>query len=431
MTCKGLKRCKPLGSGLVFIRPEQILIIKNRLQTLLQEVEGLKSGREFYQQSMLQSQSMGTFDAMKSPTEGQDTNPANSSGANSGYYSGGPSKQPSSSRIYQDERPRQSTRISPIEEDTALRTPPRSRGGSLPLETPPDKRAPPAALSNDHTPTKSEKHQKRESGSSYFPKLSRWSETTNSSTGVRGIFSRRQPGPTSDGSRSDSNFWEPPVPKETQQGSPYMDGQPAERPHSPPVPPSSRDTDAPITHANRRSLEVQHPQPRIPCNHQLEAQAQQLLANGVAPNSPGMNASTSSLGTLPPLGPGGYSNGKLMSPLAQDAFNQHQQQQQRQSPNGPPIPPKVKEDPMTPAPSADDPSSINSRSGKGKKHRERDENGKKPKRTEEEKAARREKKERRAREREAAGLDSLASTPRKKPRDLLSPEGREGVSIPR
>ncbi|RPA98638.1 hypothetical protein L873DRAFT_1020067 [Choiromyces venosus 120613-1] len=395
--------------------------IEEMLQTLLGEVEGLKGGQEFYQQSLLQSQSMGTFDAMKSVTEGQDTNP-NSSGGNSGYYSGAPSKQPSSSRIYQDERPHQSTRISPIEEDTALRTPPRSRGGSVPLETPPDARVPPTAFSNENTPTKSEKHQKRESNSSSLnPKnKSRWSETTASS-GFRAMFGRGNRGE----SRSDVDLYDPSAPKDMQQGSAYSE-EPAERAHSPHPPPSSRDTDAPINHSNRRSLEVHHPQPRIPYNHQLEAQAQQLFANGVIPNSPGMNASTSSLGTLPPLGPGGFSNGKLMSPLAQDAYDQHRQQlQQQQSPKGPAIPPKVKEDPITPAPTGDDPS-ITSRSDRKKKHRERDENGKKPKRTEEEKAARRERKERKARERAAAGLDSVSSTPRKKSRDQLSPDGATG-----
>ncbi|CAZ80404.1 unnamed protein product [Tuber melanosporum] len=396
--------------------------IEEMLQTLLGEVEGLKGGQNFYQQSLLQSQSMGTFDAMKSVTEGQDTNP-NSSGGNSGYCSGAPSKQPSSSRIYQDERPHQPTRISPIEEDTALRTPPRSRGGSIPLETPPDARAPPTAFSNENTPTKSEKHQKRESNSSSLnPKnKSRWSETTASS-GFRAMFGRGNRGE----SRSDVDLYDPSIPKDMQQGSAYSE-EPAERAHSPHPPPSSRDTDAPINHSNRRSLEVHHPQPRIPYNHQLEAQAQQLLANGVIPNSPGMNASTSSLGTLPPLGPGGFSNGKLVSPLARDAYDQHRQQlqQQQQSPKGPSIPPRVKEDPITPAPTGDDPS-VTSRSDRKKKHRERDENGKKPKRTEEEKAARRERKERKAREREAAGLDSVSSTSRKKSRDQLSLDGATG-----
>jgi hypothetical protein len=405
---------------------------------LLGEVEGLKGGQEFYQQSLLQSQSIGTIEGMKSMTEGQDTNPANSSVGISGHYSGGPSKQSSSSRMYQNDQHRQSTRISPIEEDAGQRTPPHStRSGSVPLDTPPDNRVPPTAFSNENTPIQSEKNKRESNSSSIFPKISRWSETTTSS-GVRGIFNKKQPnGAFSDGSRSDVNFWETTVPKDTQQGSQYTDDQATERAHSPTVPPSTRDSDAPVNHSNRRSLEVHHPQPRLPYNHQLEAQAQQLLADGtMIPGSPAAAASTSSLGTFPPLGPGGFSNGKLMSPLAQDAYNQHQlqlqqqqqqHQQQQNSANGPPLPPKIREDPVTPAPTGDE---TSLRSEKKKKHRERDENGKKIKRTEEEKAARRERKERRAREREAAGLDSVTSTPKKKSRDVLSPDGtREGVSL--
>lgn len=372
----------------------------------------------------MQSQSLGTFDAFKSPgnTETGVTEtggPANSSGANSGYYSGVPSQPSATTRIYQDERPRQSTRISPIEEDVVLRTPPREvQGGSLPPEVR-------AAFGNDNTPTKSTEKNKRESGSSsIFPKISRWSETTASST-VRGFLKRKNnTGEFSDGSRSDLNFWEPPAKNiQPEPLSPYSEGHPAS-----PVPPSSRGTDAPINHSNRRSLEVHAPQPRMPYNHQLEAQAQQLMASGIVPNSPGANGSTSTLGTFPPLGPGGFSkDGKLMSPLAQDAYNQHLQQQglPPQTPiGGPPRPPKEL---LTPAVTIDDPEYPTSEKRRSK---HRDENGEKirkhkKERTEEEKQKRKEKKERREREREG-GASSSAS--RKKSRDVISPEHEGGVS---
>lgn len=399
---------------------------------MLTEVEGLKGGQEFYQQSLMQSQSLGTFDAFKSPgnteTAGTETGgPANSSGANSGYYSGVPSQPSATTRIYQDERPRQSTRISPIEEDAVLRTPPREvRGGSLPLNTPPETRAPPTAFSNNNTPTKSADKNKRESGSSsIFPKISRWSETTASST-VRGFLKKKNhAGELSDGSRSDLNFWEPPMKHiQPEPPSPYSEGQRV----TSPIPPSSRGTDAPINHSNRRSLEVHAPQPRLPYNHQLEAQAQQLMASGIAPNSPAANASTSTLGNFPPLGPGGFSkDGKLVSSLAQDAYNQHLQQQglPPQTPiGGPPRPPK---EPLTPAATADDPEYPTSEKRRSK---HRDENGEKirkhkKERTEEEKQRRKEKKERREREREG-GASSSAS--RKKSRDALSPTYEGGVS---
>ncbi|KAH8154348.1 uncharacterized protein LAJ45_02116 [Morchella importuna] len=377
--------------------------IEEMLCTLLTEVEGLKGGQEFYQQSLGQSQSLG---------------------ANSGYYSGVPSQPSASNRIYQDERPRQSNRITPIEEDAVLRTPPREapqeaprevRGGSLPLNTPPETRAPPAVFSNDNTPTKSAE------------------KKTTTSTAVRGFLKKGKnhaAGEASDGSRSDINFWEPPV-KSTQAEplSPYSEGQQTEKAMSP-VPPSSRGTDAPINHSNRRSLEVHAPQPRMPYNHQLEAQAQQLMASGIVPNSPNANASVSSLGTFPPLGPGGFSDGKLMSPLAQDAYNQHLQQQglliKTPMNGGPPRPPK---EPVTPAATVED---SEYPSSEKRKSRHRDENGekiRKPKkeRTEEEKQRRKERKERKEREREA-GASSSAS--RKKSRDLLSPEQEGGLGSP-
>jgi hypothetical protein len=395
---------------------------------LLIDVEGLKGGQEFYQQSLMQSQSLGTFDAFKSPgnteTTGTETGgPANSSGANSGYYSGVPSQPSATARIYQDERPRQSTRISPIEEDAVHRTPPREvRGGSLPSNTPLETRGPPTASSNHNTPTKSAEKNKRESGSSsIFPKISRWSETTASST-VRGFLKKKNhAGELSDESRSDLNFWETSMKNiQPEPLSPYSEGQRAMSP----IPPSSRGTDAPINHSNRRSLEVHAPQPRLPYNHQLEAQAQQLMASGIAPHSPGVNASTSTLGTFPPLGPGGFSkDGKLVSPLAQDAYNQHLQQQglPPQTPvSGPP------KEPLTPAATADDPEYPSSEKRRSK---HRDENGEKirkhkKERTEEEKQRRREKKERREREREG-GTTSSAS--RKKSRDVISPENEGGV----
>jgi len=166
-------------------------------------------------------------------------------------------------------------------------------------------------------------------------------------------------------------------------------------------------------------LDMHHPQPRLAYNHRLEAQAQQLTSDGgVIPNSPNNN-SVSSLGNYPPMGPGGFQDGKLLSPLAQDAYKQHQQQL---SPNGPPRPPKVKDD------TVEDPPTPSKR--EGGKHRERDENGEKigekirkpkKKRTEEEKQRHKEKKEKRERERELGG--SPAS--KKKSRDMLTPNAEE------
>jgi hypothetical protein len=128
----------------------------------------------------------------------------------------------------------------------------------------------------------------------------------------------------------------------------------------------------------------------------LEQQAQQLTAEGggFLPGTP-QNASVSSLGNFPPLGPGGFQNGKLLSPLAQDAYAQHQAQMNPG--NTLPRPLKVAED--------ENHDGDSSTARRRKKHRELDENGnkiRKPKkeRSEEEKMRRKERKEQKKRSRD-------------------------------
>jgi hypothetical protein len=329
---------------------------------------------------------------------------------------------------------RQQTSISPIQEDATFDSPQREvRGESLPLDTPPSKPAVVASASVGNTPTKSaEKHTKRESGSSsIFPKISRWSETT-ASTGFRNFLSKNKnnhDGSEASRSQQDFNYWETDAAKGTHgdyhETTPLgSESQRTERPLSPLVPPSSRGADTPINQANRISLDIQHPRPRVTYNHQLEQQAQQLTAEGGFMLSPVNNTSVSSLGVsqYPPLGPGGFQNGKLFSPLAQDAYAQHQAQL---SPNSAPArPPKIHEDEV----GGDGDSSTARRP---KKHRERDENGeriRKPKkeRTEEEKQQRRrERRERKEREREL-GI-TTPSSKKKSSRDLYGENGSEGV----
>lgn len=368
---------------------------------------------------------MGTFDNLKSMPESQASQDVpqtnNSLAGNSGYHSGEPSRQPSQKITFQD-GPRQSNPISPINEDEVLVTPtqPTMRGASVPLDTPPDTKVTGGSTSYENTPTKSsdkEKPNKRESNSSsIFPKISRWSETTASS-GLRNFLSKKKDHGESEASnsRSDFNFWE--AEEKNHQaaanGSAYSpEGPRNELLTSPILPPS----DTPINQSARISLDIQHPQPRQPHNYRLEmeAQAQQLAAQGVMNN----NNSVSSLGTFPPLGPGGrMQNGKYMSPLAQDAYNQHLEQHQA-SLNAaalPLVPPKIREDDVE--------TSDHSSKRRERRHHERDVNGdriRKPKkeRTEEERQKRKERKERKERERGETG----SSSSRKKSRDMLSPE---------
>lgn len=409
-----------------FSQTAQTSADNHRLCKLLGEVEGLKDGQQFYAQGMTHSQTVDTINALLSPQDqieaGPSTSFVNNSVGNSGYHSAGPSRQPSG-KIYDQHHP--SHLISPIQEDAVLDTSPRE-APQLPLDTPPNPKMSGAAV---NTPTKpTEKNAKRESGSSsLFPRISRWSETT-ASTGIRGFLSKgknNQDGSDASHSQQDFNFWETEAAKGTQgellNNSPFdSEGHRTERAGSPLVPPSLRDSDAPINQSSRISLDIQHPRPRATYNHQLEQQAQQITADGggFIANSP-VNASVSSLGNYPPLGPGGFQNGKLLSPLAQDAYAQHQAQ----------MTPKVINIP--PSRSFEDDSHDGSSTRKHKKHRERDENGekiKKPKkeRTEEEKQKRKEKKERRERERDG-GASSSAS--RKKSRDFLSDGGTEGVCL--
>lgn len=360
--------------------------IEEMLCRLLGEVEGLKDGQQLYQHSLLHSQSIGTIDQMRSAQEPNEAGPSaaavNSTVPNGNFTNAGAPRQPSSKGFDHH----QGTHISPIQEDSVMNSPREARVDSLPFDAPPEPKIP--AVNSKS----SEKHAKRESGSSsLFPRISRWSETT-ASTGLGKIFKGKNNQDGSEASRSqpDFNFWETEAAKGTQADlhqSPFdSDGQRTERAGSP------------------ISLDIQHPRPRMTYNHQLEQQAQQLAAEGggFLPSS-SLNGSVSSLGNYPPLGPGGFQNGKLLSPLAQDAYAQHQAQL-----NGtaapPPRPPKVAED----GASLDGDSSS---TRKHRKHRERDENGekiRKPKkeRTEEEKQRRRERKEQ-----------------KKKSRELLSDEG--------
>jgi len=352
---------------------------------------------------------MGTIDQMRMARDANEAaaQAAVDAAGNQGYHSAGPSRQPSGK--FQDQH--QGARISPIQEVVTL--PRENRAGSLPLESPTHPKMPAANASLGNTPPKSTEKPKRESGSSsLFPRLSRWSETTTS-TGLAKMFKGKNNQDGSDASRSqpDFNFWETDAAKG--QGvlhqSPFdSDGQRTGEIGSPLVPPSSRGTDAPINQSNRISLDIQHPRPRVTYNHQLEQQAQQLTAEGggFLPGTP-QNASVSSLGNFPPLGPGGFQNGKLLSPLAQDAYAQHQAQMNPG--NAPPRPLKVAED------ESHDGDSSTAR--RRKKHKELDENGnriRKPKkeRSEEEKLRRKEKKEQKKRSRDFLdGTDGVCYLP--------------------
>jgi hypothetical protein len=368
----------------------------------------LKDGQQFYQQNMAQSHSAGTIDALRSaqdPNEAAATINFVNSTPNGSYHGSAPPQ-----HMMGKYEQYNSTAISPIQEDPALMTPPHE---IQPIDSPKFAAAP---IVLDKSPPKTAK---RESNGSIFPRISRWSETTASS-GIKGFLGKgktNQDGSEASRSQPDFNYWETEAARGAQNEynhSPYdSEGQRTERAASPLVPPSSRDTDNPTQIANRISLDIQHPRPRQALSHQLEQQALQLTESGggFLPGSP-MNNSVSSLGNYPPLGPGGFQNGKLLSPLAQDAYAQHQAQMT------PPKAPKIVDE---------DSHDGDSSTRRHKKHRERDENGeriRKPKRTEEEKAQRRREKQEKA-DRRARG-ETSPSSKKKSSRDLMS-DG-DGVS---
>lgn len=410
--------------GLSNRSPNELERIEDMLCKLLDEVEDLRDSQVFYQQQ-LQSQSSNTVGKPRSIHEGADNVPLESPN----YQVIAPTQQ------IAGKGPAEHT-MGPIQEDDILETPREVRGESLPLDdTPPHAKVPLASTSLGNTPTKT--NNKRESNSSsIFPRISRWSETTASS-GFKNIFSskgkEKYDGSEASRSQADFNFWETEAAKANgaEQYQDYAsDGQRTPRAGSPNLRPSSQDGEMdPINHASRVSLDILHPQPRMIHNHALETQAQQMIANGgILPNSPNNN-SVSSLGTFPPIGPGGFQNGQLLSPLAKDAYLQHQLQT---SPNAnasgaPARPPKLVEQ-------ADPSITFSSITGESSPQREkkarseRDESGRRVKkeRTEEEKQRRREKKERRERER-AEGIES-PSRRKKKSRDYIDSEDGAAMS---
>jgi len=253
-----------------------------------------------YQQSIL-----GTIEGIKPTPPHTALDPPSSSTANSGYYTGtgpsvvgsagGPSRQPSGIKVFDEVKNHTNHRISPIEEHGP--SPVQTRG--LPIENPPQQiSAPPTTnlnvTSNGATPTKvAEKvGGKRESNnSSIFPKISRWSETTTSS-GVRGFLRKGKAGKESEASMSNSefDFWAESGQNGHQQDQ-FVDSPGGQDLQSPGLPPSSRGTDVPVNQATiRSSLEVKHPQPKTVYRHKLEQQAQELLNM-----NPDMNHSNPSL----------------------------------------------------------------------------------------------------------------------------------------
>lgn len=196
------------------------------------------------------------------------------------------------------------------------------RGGSAPLETPPQLSDPaePQPLSAENTPrTERAKKHKSSSSSGWLPKISRWSETTASSVGraLRGSGNSKKAGPKYDDfqppSRSGSslasyedNYRHDPFGEDKlhtgfsdQNLVPQTQSQARDQG---PLPTAFQSPEDPKYKAHRNSLPLQHPQPRPGQTERfrtaLETSAQEYN-NPMTPRSTDWAGSATSLNRLP------------------------------------------------------------------------------------------------------------------------------------
>ncbi|KAI2466436.1 hypothetical protein F4781DRAFT_353540 [Annulohypoxylon bovei var. microspora] len=254
----------------------------------------------------------------------------------------------------------------------------RQRGGSVPLGTPPQNspQAQHYSVSNENTPrTEESKKHKSRGSSSFFPKISRWSETTTSSLGrvFRSSGTSKKHDPPEDflqhppsRSASDlgnydqfqhqdayetdklhSGFSEQDLrPATMDDNLPSMTTmqQPLQRPPvqqpSAPIPYSTPED--PKYRAHRNSLNLQHPQPRPGRMERfgtaLETSAQDY-DTPMSPRSADWAGSATSLNRFPAQNTNRYSDNSAMN-SGHGGDDYHWQGMPSPSPQGPPRPPK-------------------------------------------------------------------------------------------
>ncbi|KAL0942390.1 uncharacterized protein CTRU02_200276 [Colletotrichum truncatum] len=337
--------------------------IEDMLNQLLSEVDTLKaqtvrpgmvSGRQSYEN--LTPEMQYEQDRGYEP-EGQAGTSITSHGSQSGMSSFAQSRGPSKLGY-------EPNRISTVHEDNeedyhqepeyrspqGLRTPTREfqRGGSVPLGTPPQPdNNQNASLSNDNTPRteKGKKHKSRGS-SSWFPKISRWSEST--ATSVSKAFR----GSGSSKKENDGEFLQHPPSRsgsDLRYDDRYQDEYQSDQLHSgfsqqdlsavpqrletvPPAPGTYMTPEDPKYKAHRNSVNLQHPQPRQGQTERfkaaLESQAYEY-DTPMSPKSADWAGSATSLHRLP-ANVNRYSGGS--GAATGEYWNS--------SPAGPPRPPK-------------------------------------------------------------------------------------------
>ncbi|KAL8690511.1 MAG: hypothetical protein Q9218_004057 [Villophora microphyllina] len=231
------------------------------------------------------------------------------------------------------------------------------RGGSVPLDTPPQTYAPTGAHSNENTPRTDKSRKHKSSSSSFFiPKISRWSKTTTSSATDNARNSRQQPRPLSEASRSGSDIqynthdhYDPQGDDRLRSNDSLandpMGHHEAPRPRSPLVP--STVSEDPKYQAHRNSLNLVHPQPRAGGTDRYQTQLESRAHDFGSPISPTSDTwgSNPSLARFAPVGPGNRHSGNAgyLSPISDAGGSEA-------STPAPPRPPKVRDDgPLIPA----------------------------------------------------------------------------------
>ncbi|EEY14569.1 conserved hypothetical protein [Verticillium alfalfae VaMs.102] len=364
--------------------------IEDMLNQLLAEVDTLKAQTARPMASSGQGQSFENLRPEVAYEQDRGYEPEGHAGTStashasqSGQLSLPQSRGPSTKLGY--ERKFSDHRISTVPEDTeedyeqeadhrrnhqAMLSPPHQdiqRGGSVPLATPPHPGSNMmASLSNENTPTttKGKKHKSRGS-SGWFPKISRWSEST--ATSVSKAF--RGSGMSSKRGNDDEYSQRPPSRSGSDLGQ-YDDRRPFEEdrydeeqlhsgfsqtnlPQSVSMPLDNR-APPPATYmtpedpkykAHRNSLNLQHPQPRQGQTERfqaaLESQAHQY-DTPMSPRSTDWHGSVTSLNRFPPQTSNRYSGGSAATGAtgAGGAAGAASGEYWGSSPTGPPRPPK-------------------------------------------------------------------------------------------
>jgi hypothetical protein len=385
--------------------------IESMLMQLLDEVEGLRSskGGPPGNNMMQGSRSINSQENIRPPTdpgyepEGQAGTSSTGVG-NSGFFSNNSSRQDhyrgatgglreSGNRVstvmegdeYDEEAGRDGQRTpnqqypngapygSPSQEVDRSRD--LSRGQSEPLRTPPrmQQQEPQVHFSNENTPNLSNsggKTKHKSAGSSFFPRISRWSKTTASSItdNFRNSGQQARPRPSSEVSRSGENIdgydYDPQGDDRLRSNTSFANDaqyQDENRPPSPLIP--SQVSEKPKYQAVRNSINLEHPQPRQGptgrYQHHLENEAQTYAGDDLSPTSQTSSQwNATGHGAMNSISNKGYDQNRELSPVSVGNYSDTSsamrelgggERPRSYRSGGPTPPPKVRDDePLVP-----------------------------------------------------------------------------------